>query len=233
MSHPTPRPLAAGAALLLSFVLGCASLPGTRTQQGAVLGGIAGGATGAAVGGNAAGAVIGTAAGAVAGGLIGRYLEQQGRELDAIPDATVTPQDDRLLVSFPGDVFFDSGSPALSREADPRIASVAQTLLRYPESRVVVRGHTDATGSAARNQDLSDARADAVRDALVAEGVPDARIEAVGLGSQFPVASNATDAGRRQNRRVEIEIVPDRERLQSGAGAGSQQRGDVIGGGAY
>lgn len=216
MSRLTRRPPAAGAVLLLSLAVGCESLPGTRTQQGAVLGGIAGGATGAAVGGNAAGAVIGTAAGAVAGGLIGRYLDQQGRELDAIPDATVTPQEDRLLVSFPGDVFFESGSATLTSAAAERIDAVAQTLLRYPESRVVVRGHTDSTGTAARNQELSDARAEAVRDALVAQGVSEARIDAVGLASQFPVASNATDAGRQQNRRVELEIVPDRDRLQGG-----------------
>jgi outer membrane protein OmpA-like peptidoglycan-associated protein len=202
---------------LVIGTVGCESLPGNKTTQGAVLGGLIGAGSGAAIGRHGhdtAGILIGTAAGALAGGLIGRYLDNQRKEIDAIPDATVTQQEDRLLVTFPGDVLFDTGSSTLSPGAQQRLASFAQTVSRYPESSLVVRGHTDSTGTLALNERLSQDRAESVRSYLVSQGVSSARVSALGMGSQYPVASNANAAGRQQNRRVEIEIIPDEQRLR-------------------
>jgi outer membrane protein OmpA-like peptidoglycan-associated protein len=197
--------------------VGCASLPGSKTTQGAVAGGVVGAGAGAAIGRHGhdtAGILIGTAAGALAGGLIGRYLDSQSQEIDQIPDATVTQQQDRLLVTFPGDVLFNTGSATLSAGAQQRLSSFAQTLNRYPESNIVVRGHTDSEGSTALNDRLSQERAESVRSYLISQGVAGNRISATGMGEQYPVATNASDAGRQQNRRVEIEIIPDQQQLQ-------------------
>ncbi len=211
-------PLVACLALGLSAGgIGCASLPGSKTTQGAVLGGVVGAGSGAAIGRHGhdtAGILIGTAAGAIAGGLIGHYLDNQSKELGAIPDATVTQQQDRLVVTFPGDVLFETGSATLSAGAQQRLSSFAQTLNNYPESNLVVRGHTDSTGTMALNDRLSQNRAESVRNYLMAQGVSGTRITATGMGAQYQVASNSNEAGRQQNRRVEIEIIPNQQQLQ-------------------
>lgn len=212
-----PAVAALAASALLAGSLACASAPGDRTTQGAVLGSLAGAGAGvlaAGEGDNLAGGLIGAAVGGVAGGLIGRYLDNQAREIDAIPDANVERQADRLLVTFPGDTFFDSGSSRIAPGAGQRLNSLSQTLRSYPESNVVIRGHTDSTGSEAANLRLSEDRANNVRNYLVNGGVSPSRITAMGFGEQFPIATNATEAGRQQNRRVEIEIVPRRDELQ-------------------
>ncbi len=219
-SHASARHPAIAAALafaLAGTTLGCETVPGNRTTQGAVLGSLAGAGAGvlaAGEGDNLAGGLIGAAVGGVAGGLIGRYLDNQAREIDAIPDANVERQADRLLVTFPGDTFFDSGSSRINPGAAQRLNSLAQTLRQYPESNVVIRGHTDSTGSESANLRLSEDRANNVRNYLVNGGVSPSRITAMGFGEQFPLATNATEAGRQQNRRVEIEIVPRREELR-------------------
>lgn len=211
---------AAAVAIGLLAALACASAPGNRTTQGAVLGSLAGAGAGvlaAGEGDNLAGGLIGAAVGGLAGGLIGHYLDNQAREIDAIPDATVERQPDRLLVTFPGDTLFDSGSATIAPGAAQRLQSLARTLGQYPASEVVVRGYTDSVGSEASNLRLSEDRANNVRNHLVHAGVSPSRITAMGFGEEFPVASNATDAGRLQNRRVEIEIVPQQDQMREPA----------------
>jgi outer membrane protein OmpA-like peptidoglycan-associated protein len=220
--HATRRPVAGLAVAVLLGpaglgTLGCESLPGSKTTQGAVGGAVAGAALGRAIGGHehaAAGIAIGAAAGALTGGLIGRYLDNQQKEIDAIPDANVERREDRLLVSFSGDVLFDTGSARLSPGAQQRLGQLAQTLVRYPESNVIVNGHTDAVGDESYNLRLSESRAQAVANYLIGQGVAAQRLRAVGHGEQFPVASNATEAGRQQNRRVDIEIVPIEDQIR-------------------
>lgn len=215
------RQLLIGGTLAVATALGCQTNTGTvidkKTTQGAILGGLAGAAAGRAIGGHendTAGILIGAAAGAVAGGLIGRYLDKQQEELDAIPDANVERREDKLIVGFQGDVLFDSGSSTLHSGAVSRLRSVADTLRRFPESDLVVKGYTDSQGSEAFNLKLSEDRADRVRDLLIAEGLAASRITTVGYGESFPVASNATPEGRQQNRRVEIEIRPREDQLR-------------------
>jgi outer membrane protein OmpA-like peptidoglycan-associated protein len=203
-------------------VSGCAqtgTVLDTKTKQGAVLGALGGALAGAAIGGKdhrAGGAIIGAATGALAGGLVGRYLDNQARELDAIPGADVQRRDDSLLVNFESSLLFDTNKSQLQPGAYDKMRSLATTLNNYPQSRVIIKGHTDSSGDDRFNQRLSEERADVVRAFLVSEGVSSSRIEAVGFGESMPVASNGTEAGRQQNRRVEIEIRPDREVLESG-----------------
>lgn len=216
----TPVAVALAGALALPAT-GCESLPGTKTQQGAVIGGVAGAAAGRAVGGHdnaAAGIIVGGLAGAVAGGLLGRYLDNQAQELDAIPDAQVEQQADRLLVTFSGDFLFASGSSSLSAGAQQRLAQVADTLKRYPETEVIVKGYTDSQGGESFNLRLSEDRANNVRTYLIGLGVAGYRVTALGFGEQFPVAPSDTEAGRLQNRRVELELIPQQDQLREDTG---------------
>jgi outer membrane protein OmpA-like peptidoglycan-associated protein len=215
-----PSPLITGFAIAGLLSAGCATNPlDTKTKQGAVIGAIGGALAGAAIGGKdhrAGGALIGAATGAVAGGLLGRYLDNQARELDAIPGADVQRRDDSLLVNFSSQLLFDRGASQLQPGAYDRLRTLANTLNNYPQSTVIIKGHTDSTGEDAFNQRLSEDRADRVRTYLISEGVSSPRISAIGFGETMPVASNSTEAGRQQNRRVEVEIRPDREVLESG-----------------
>jgi outer membrane protein OmpA-like peptidoglycan-associated protein len=218
----TSKALVASALIVGFGTVSCEST-GPKAKEGAVLGALGGALTGGLIGGHndraAGGALIGAAAGAITGGLIGRYLDQQAKELDAIPGAAVQRRDDSLLVNFSSELLFDTGSSTLQAGGYDRLRSLARTLNNYPQSRVVIKGHTDSTGSANFNQKLSEERADRVRSFLVSEGVASERINAVGYGSSMPVATNATEAGRTQNRRVEVEIRPDREVMEGGKGS--------------
>ncbi len=191
-----------------------------KATQGAILGTLAGAAAGAAIGGHdhrAGGAIIGAATGALAGGLLGRYLDQQAQELDAIPGADVRRRDDSLLVNFQSTLLFDSDSASLQPGAFDRLRSLARTLNNYPKSDVIIKGHTDTLGDERYNLTLSEERSDSVRDFLVAEGVASPRITAIGFGESMPVATNASAGGQQPNRRVEIEIRPYDEVMRSGA----------------
>lgn len=207
------------------FLAACQTNTGTaldkKSTQGAIVGVLLGAAAGAAIDGNkrGRGALIGAAVGGLAGGLIGHTLDRQAQEIDAIPDAQVERHDDRLFVAFPNDVMFDVGSHALFPGAYSRLDRLVDTLLRYPDTEVIVKGHTDSTGSRDSNLSLSEDRADAVRRYMIARGVSATRVTAIGFGDAMPLASNQTAAGRQQNRRVEIEIRPsqalrERERLE-------------------
>ncbi len=218
----------AGLALAVAVAgAGCATNTGTvldkKTTQGAILGTLAGAAAGAAIDDKSGrGALIGAAVGGLSGGLIGNYLDKQAAEIDAIPDANVERRGDALMVAFPGDMLYSSGSATLAPGGYERLRSLARTLVSYPETDVLVKGHTDSVGSEQLNQNLSEQRADNVRDFLLAEGVAAHRVRSFGFGESLPVASNATAAGRQQNRRVEIELRPNdtlRERASEQGGS--------------
>ena len=207
--------------LAIVAVVGCQT-QGTilekKSTQGAILGTLAGAAAGAAIGGHdhrAGGALIGAATGALAGGMIGRYLDNQAQELDAIPGAEVQRRDDSILVNFQSSLLFDSGSSTLQPGAYDRLRSLARTLNNYPKSDVIIKGHTDSVGTEAFNQTLSEKRSDQVRTFLISENVSPPRISAIGYGEGMPVSTNANEAGRAQNRRVEIEIRPHEEVMGS------------------
>ncbi len=216
-----------GVALLVSsaFLLSACS-SWTATQKGAVIGA----ATGAAVGGvignqtgsTARGAIIGAAVGGAAGAIIGRQMDQQAEALkQEIPGAKVERIGEGIQVTFDSGILFDFDSHALRPEARTNLANLAASLNRYPDSDVLIVGHTDSVGTDSYNQALSERRAQAARDFLVAQGVAASRIRAVGRGESEPVASNDTPEGRQANRRVEIAIFASeayRKRLLGGGG---------------
>lgn len=187
--------------------------PNARTKSGAVIGGILGAAAGVAASGDGdelKGALIGGAVGAGTGALIGADLDRQAAELrgSLSSNISVTNNGDHLVVNMPQDLLFATDSASLRPDLTYDIKTVAASLLKYPNSRIEVIGHTDNTGSAAYNMDLSQRRAQAVAAVLRQGGVSTGRIVAYGRGEDQPVASNLTAEGRAQNRRVEIIIRP-------------------------
>jgi outer membrane protein OmpA-like peptidoglycan-associated protein len=208
-------------ALIFTFVMsGCAGM--TRTQSGAVIGTGLGAATGAAlgqaIGRDTASTLIGAGAGAVvggvAGGMIGNYMDKQEQELRQafydVEGASIQREQDILAISFRSDVMFDVDSAVLNPGAYNEIDRAANVLIRYPETRIRVEGHTDSTGDEVYNLRLSENRAQAVAGALVSRGIDPARVQPIGFGEAQPITTNATEAGRQLNRRVNVVIVPVR-----------------------
>ncbi len=185
----------------------------TRMANGAVLGGLAGAFFGATREGDnkLKNAALGAAFGAAIGGAVGATLDQQANDLRSTignSNISVTNMGNYLVVNMPQDVLFATGSAALRPDLSSDLRAVAANLISYPNSQIQVIGHTDNVGDAALNQDLSQRRASSVATVLATNGVPPSRIAIMGRGEDAPIASNLTDAGRAQNRRVEIIIRP-------------------------
>lgn len=184
-----------------------------RTRTGAAVGAMAGGLLGAASGGGSdtlMRTAVGAGIGAAVGGAIGATLDQQARELrqELGNEVDVRNTGSELVVTMPNNILFDFDSAAVRSDLQGDLRALAAHLRSYPDSTVQVIGHTDNTGAASYNQNLSERRAGAVASVLRNAGVPANRIRAIGLGEDQPVASNLTDSGRAQNRRVEIIITP-------------------------
>ena len=189
----------------------------SRTQQGAIAGAAAGAVLGAVRDDDSNNQGRDAARGAIVGGLagaaVGATLDAQQRALQsqlATPGVTVVNTGSTLNVVLPEGVLFATDSAAVSGPAQVDLQAVARNLRQYPNSTVQVIGHTDSTGEAAYNLQLSQRRAQSVANILIAGGVQSQRIAAGGQGESQPVASNDTPAGRSQNRRVEIIIRPNR-----------------------
>ncbi|RNC69190.1 MAG: OmpA family protein [Desulfuromonadales bacterium] len=205
--------------ILAIGMTGC-SQPMTRTEKGAAIGTGVGAAAGAglgqAIGRDTTSTLIGAAAGAVAGGVaggfIGNYMDKQEQamrqELATVEGASIQRDKDTLAVTFRSDILFPVNSAILQPGASDELTRVARVLNQYPDTTILIAGHTDSTGSETYNQKLSEQRAVAVKTALSARGVAPARMTTVGFGESKPVADNTTDAGRVLNRRVEITITP-------------------------
>jgi outer membrane protein OmpA-like peptidoglycan-associated protein len=218
MMMKTPMILAVASTLALTACVDPNAYPddpNARQRQGAIVGGLVGAVTGAAVSGDGdelKGAIVGGALGAGAGALIGADLDRQAAELRGSLNSniSVTNTGEYLIVNMPQDLLFATDSASVRPDLRRDLNTVASSLLKYPNSRIEVIGHTDNTGSAAYNQDLSQRRAVSVASVLRESGVPGARIAAFGRGEDQPVASNLTPEGRAKNRRVEIIIRPTR-----------------------
>ncbi|MDR1698316.1 MAG: OmpA family protein [Prevotellaceae bacterium] len=214
--------LAVIAAMLMS---GCASM--SNTGKGAAIGGGGGAALGAAVGAlfgkdaksAAIGAAIGGVVGAGTGTIIGAKMDRQKKELEAIQGAQVEDTTDKhglqaIKVTFEGGILFATGKSTITPAAQTRLIEFANSLIANPETDVAIYGHTDNTGSAAVNQKLSQERADAVASFIASQGVARTRMTTQGMSFNDPVADNSTEAGRAQNRRVEIYITANAKMIQ-------------------
>ncbi|CAM3726181.1 OmpA family protein [Mucilaginibacter galii] len=192
------------------FGAGCDSL--TKTQKGTAIGAGAGGTIGALIGksaGNTAlGAIIGGAVGGTAGAFIGRKMDRQAAEIkQTVPGATVERQGEGILVKFDSGILFDVDKTGLKSAAQSNLTNLATSLTNNPQTNILIVGHTDNTGSASHNQDLSVRRAEAVKAYIASHDVSTSRLTTQGKGFNEPIADNATESGRAQNRRVEIVIV--------------------------
>lgn len=209
--------------LICSVALAGCMQPQNRTQQGAMIGTGVGAAVGAGLGqviakdtkGTLIGAAIGAGVGGLAGGAFGRYMDNQEasmrQQLAGVEAANVQRNADMLAVTFKSDFLFDVNSASLKPGSFDEIARVAGVLNQYPQTNILIAGHTDATGSDAYNQQLSQRRAEAVKAALVGQGVSPMRMNTVGYGEGRPLADNNSEAGRQMNRRVEITITPTQQ----------------------
>ncbi len=174
---------------------------------GAGAGGVAGAVIGHQVGNTAAGAIIGAAVGGTAGALIGRHMDKQAEEMrNDIKNAKIERIGEGINITFDSGILFETDSSALQPVAKANIESLAKVLNKYPDTNILIEGDTDNTGTEEYNQKLSERRAQAVADYQKGLGVAGSRISTVGLGELNPVASNDTDYGRQQNRRVEVAI---------------------------
>ena len=212
--------------IALSVVLitfsGCDSL--TKTQKGVGIGAAAGGVIGAVIGkkaGNTAvGAIIGGAIGGTAGAFIGRKMDKQAKEIQqSIPGAEVIPYEEGIIVKFDSGILFGVDKSELQANARQNIDNLAASLNKYPDTDIMVIGHTDASGSDSYNMTLSQKRAASVRDYAVSKGVSSGRLKTVGKGENEPIASNDTVEGMSQNRRVEIVIVANEKMKQEAKSA--------------
>jgi outer membrane protein OmpA-like peptidoglycan-associated protein len=212
--------VAAGLAITIS---GCATYTGqtnapddpNRTQRGALIGAAIGVAAGLLTGDDAVErrqhALVGAGLGAIAGGSVGAYQDRQEAELRRQMAGTgvdVVRKGDNITLNMPGNVTFDFDSASVKPQFMPVLDNVAQTLTQYDKTVIEVAGHTDNVGSDSYNQALSQRRANAVASYLGSRGIMQQRMITVGAGESRPIASNDTEAGRSENRRVEITLVP-------------------------
>jgi outer membrane protein OmpA-like peptidoglycan-associated protein len=177
-----------------------------RTWKGGAIGAAAGAAGAVLAGKREADEILaGAAIGAVIGGGVGAYMDAQQEKLARIPGTEVERVDeDTLLVHFENDVLFDVDSSRVDSDGRQTLEDLAGVLEDYDKTAVVVQGHTDSTGSEEHNLELSERRAEAVRRYLASVGVDPARLATMGFGEDSPVASNDSESGRQQNRRVDI-----------------------------
>ena len=203
---------------ILLFALTLFSCAGTTKQErgrgtGAAIGAGLGAAVGQAIGRDTKATLLGAGIGAVLGGIagdqIGAYMDRQEqalRDAMAASDAVnIQRTQDVLTATFKGDVFFDFDSSVLKPGGYTEIDRVSNVLNSYPQTTIRVEGHTDATGSEVYNQQLSERRAEAVKNAIVQKGVDSRRIQAIGYGESQPISSDNA-----MNRRVSIVITPIR-----------------------
>jgi outer membrane protein OmpA-like peptidoglycan-associated protein len=206
--------------ILLCLITLTACAPQTKTQKGATYGAaggaLAGAVIGQIIGGDTEATLIGTAIGAAVGGAggaaVGNMMDKQEAEMrQALAEseaAAIRREGNLLAISFRGDVTFDTDSAIVRPGLYSEIERIANILIKYPDTVIQVEGHTDSTGSESYNMDLSARRAEAVKNLLVQKGVDPSRILTLAFGESKSIASNDSDYGRAQNRRVEIKVAP-------------------------
>ncbi len=205
--------LVLGASIIFA---GCKNM--SKSQKGVLIGAGAGGAVGAGVGkaaGNTAlGAIIGATVGGVAGGIIGAKMDKQAEEIAKIPGAEVKRVGEGINVTFEEGVLFGYDKYNVTGSAEQKLQQLAEILNKYPDTYVLIEGHTDATGSDDYNISLSQKRAEAVSDELREKDVKSKRIKTAWYGEAQPKFSNNTEANRAKNRRVEFAIYASEELIK-------------------
>ena len=208
--------------LPIAFIMGCGlsnALKGGGIGAGA--GGVVGGVIGHAAGNTAVGAIIGAAVGGTAGVLIGNEMDKRAAEMrEDLQGARIERIGEGIKITFDSGLLFDVDKSDLRPQAKTNVESLARILNKYPDTDILIEGDTDSSGSEDYNLKLSERRAQSVANYLMGLGVPSSRISMVGLGEMNPIASNDTDYGRQQNRRVEVAIFAN-DKLKKAAENGN------------
>ena len=189
---------------------GCAALNNNKAKGGAI-GAATGAGIGAVIGNNtgstARGAIIGAIVGGATGVIIGNQMDQQAKELKLnIPGATVERVGEGINITFASGLLYDTGSDVIKPGAATNLHNLAASITKWPNTELLIVGHTDSRGSSDMNQSLSQRRADAASQFLQNQNINGNRMRTSGRGELEPVASNDTEAGRTLNRRIEIAI---------------------------
>jgi outer membrane protein OmpA-like peptidoglycan-associated protein len=197
------------AAVGVTGLTGCASL--NNKERGAVIGAATGAAAGGLIGrsngSTSRGAIIGAVVGGAAGAVIGHQMDQQAKEIQQnIPGAVVERVGEGIQVTFASGLLYDYDSDVVRGEAGANLRKLAESLSKYPDTELLIAGHTDSQGDESYNQRLSERRAAAAAAYLANQGVGRARLHTRGLGELEPVAENVDEASRQRNRRVEVAI---------------------------
>lgn len=215
--------------LAVALLSACANNPHQRAMIGAGTGAVLGGVVGHQLD-DKNGRYVGAAVGALAGGAVGHYMDQQQAELDRAlanerqQGLQIQRMDDgSIKLDIPSEISFDYDSARIKPAFVSPLERVSGVLSNYPDTTISIVGHTDSTGSDNYNYDLSRRRAESVASFLSTRGVERSRMRTEGRGETQPRSSNATEEGRRQNRRVEMFIRPNSNAGQSGGGY--QQQG--------
>ena len=217
-------------ALLMAFMVmisgfsSCNSFKKLNKQQrGAIIGAGAGGALGAVIGKKnpALYAIAGSVVGGVAGAVIGRYMDKQAEKLkkDLGTLADVERVEEGIKITMKSGVLFDFNSSKVNPTVSDNLIKFAETLKQYPDTEILVAGHTDNVGTGQYNMTLSQQRANAVANVLKTNNVSRNRLIILGYGERNPVADNVAESGREQNRRVEFAIVAN-DKLKKQANKG-------------
>ncbi len=195
--------------VLIAGLVGCASMK--RRDKGAIIGatsgGVVGGIIGHQVGNTAVGAILGAAVGGAAGAYIGNYMDKQAEEMQAdIEGAKIERVGEGIKITFNSGILFAVNKSDLQPVAQENLGKLATILNKYPDTQILIEGHTDSDGPEDYNMDLSLRRANSVSNYLTSLQVDPTRFHTQGYGETQPVASNATAEGKALNRRVEVAI---------------------------
>ena len=210
--------------LPLLFSLTFVSCNTSKTLRGGAIGAGAGGTIGGIIGSQsdntATGAILGAVIGGAAGAAIGNYMDKQAQEMEAdLENAKIERVGEGIKITFDSGILFGFDSSDLSSESEVNVSKMAAILNKYEDTEIIIEGHTDNKGSDIYNLKLSEERANAVARLLKILDVDNNRISKVGYGEEKPIASNETEAGRIQNRRVEVAIYAN-DKLKKAAQKG-------------
>lgn len=212
-------------AIVMVLVMAVAAIAGCgswrKRDKGAVIGAgagaVVGGVIGKQAGNTAAGAILGAVIGGAAGAYIGNYMDNQAAEIERdLEGARVERIGEGIKITFDSGILFDINKSDLRPEAKQNLGNLSTILNKYPDTEVLVEGHTDSTGTHDYNMDLSLRRAQSVANYMTGQQVQADRFRMMGYGPDQPVASNATADGRQENRRVEIAIFAN-DKLKNAA----------------